>query len=330
MRRARAALIAILLVGTAMTAAAGDMALTRTGELFRVTQTNEGLVVSQRLTDGQVNEYLIPQTSGILASSVQVGVDEATGAILVAWRQGDGTQSTIELAWLADQWWMGPISIAGTDGTVVENPQMMLDRVTTTGEDDDGPFEVTTNFLHLVWWKYSGSQEDGSAYLGSLTLDEYGNPALDAFDPIALSDLLPYGVGCEGIDESAGLAHPKVFSDPQSGSPHVFATDFSNCLFQILKVAYDLEEEDLGHTKRRRHVVILGREAMIAVNPDVILSTASVEVGHGLDLVMYWDVEDAVAYVQLDENGTPPVQTLPVGDGLTREQAMEMIRSLVH
>lgn len=330
MRGARATLIAILLVGMAVTASAGDMALTRNGEFYRVAPSNDGLVVNHRFTDGTVAGYLIPQTAGIAATSVQVGVDEQTGAIFVVWQTGEELDAVIHIAWLANEWWRGPYSIAGGQGTAVENPQMMIDRVVTVVEEDGESIEVATSFLHLVWWDYLETREDGSALLASVPLDENGNPQIDVFQPIALSDLLPYGIGCEGIDDAAGLAHPKVFVDPQSGAPHIFATDFSNCLFQILKIDYDIEEYWVGDIKRRRHIVLLGHSSMIATNPDIILSSAKVEVGHGLDVVMYWDTEDAVAYVQLDENGVPPVQSLAYGEGLTREQAIEMVRSLVH
>ncbi|MEJ2477972.1 MAG: ABC transporter permease subunit [Desulfobacterales bacterium] len=43
----------------------------------------------------------------------------------------------------------------------------------------------------------------------------------------------------------------------------------------------------------------------------MVLSSAKVEVGHGLDVVMYWDVEGAVSYVQLDENGVTIIFALP-------------------
>lgn len=331
MRTARATLIAILLVGLTITASAGDMALTRDGDFYRVAQSNDGLVVHHRSADGAVADYLIPQTSGIAATSMQVGVDELTGAIIVAWQRGETPESSIEIAWLADEWWMGPYTIAGGDGTAVENLQIMLDRVVSIVEEEGEPIEVATTFLHLVWWSFVEDRNDGSAYLASVELDETGNPQIDAFQPIALSDLLPYGIGCEGIDDAAGLAHPKVFVDPQSGSPHIFATDFSNCIFQILKLDYEVVEEWFGEIKRRRHIVLLGRESMIAANPDIILSNAKVEVGHGLDVVMYWNVESAIEYVQLDENGVPPVKSLPFGEGgLTREEAIEVVRSLVH
>ena len=54
MRRARAILIAILLVGTAITATASDMALTRNGDFYRVAPADDGLVVSHRAADGTV------------------------------------------------------------------------------------------------------------------------------------------------------------------------------------------------------------------------------------------------------------------------------------
>jgi len=331
MRTARATLIAILLVGLAFTATASDMALTRDGDFYRVAQSDDGLVVHHRSADGTVGEYLIPQTAGITATSMQVGVDEFTGSVIVAWQRGETPESSIEIAWLADEWWIGPYTIAGGDGTTVENPQMMLDRAVNFVEEEGEQIEVATTFLHLVWWSYAEDRNDGSAYLASVVLDEAGNPQIDAFDPIALSDLLPYGIGCESIEDAAGLAHPKVFVDPQSGSPHIFATDFSNCVFQILKLDYELVEEWLGEIKRRRHIVLLGRDSMIAANPDIILSTAKVEVGHGLDVVMYWNTENAIEYVQLDENGVPPVKSLPYGEGaLSREEAIEMVRSLVH
>jgi len=330
MRGARATLIAILLVGTAMTATANDMVLTRTGELYRVAQGADGLVVSQRLADGTVDDYLVPQTAGIVATSVQVGVDELTGAIFVVWLQGNGFESTLQISWLADNWWIGPYRIAGRDGSVVENPQMMLDRVVTVIEEDGESIEVATTFLHMVWWSFTDNLENGSAMLASIPLDEHGNPKLDEFEPVTLSDLLPYGVGCQGISDAAGLAFPKVFSDPQSGAPHVFATDFSNCAFQIIGLEYEVVEEWVVDIKRRRHIVLLGNTSTIAVNPDVVLSNAKVEVGHGLDLVMYWDTDDAIEYVQLDENGVPPVQSLGYGQILDREEALEMVRNLVH
>lgn len=330
MRRHRAALIAILLVGIAAAAAAGDMALTRTGELYRVAPSDDGLVLTHRLVDGTVASSLIPQTAGLVTSSVQVGVDELTGSVFVTWQVGEDLDASVELAWMVDGVWSGPYTVAGGDGTAAERPELAIDRATTVVDDEGESVTVTTTFVHMAWWSYVATRDDGSAYLASLRLDATGAVDISEFEPVALSDLLPFGVGCDGIQNAEGLAHPKLFTDPQTGSPHIFATDFSNCVFQILRMHYDVVEDWVGDTKRRRHIVLLGHASMIAANPDLVLSSAKVEVGHALDLVMYWDVEGAVAYVQLDENGVPPMQTLAYGDALSHEQAIEMVRSLVH
>ncbi len=334
MRRARAVLIAILLVGTAMTATAGDMVLTRTGELYRAILTDDGLVVSHRLTDGAVTENLIPLTAGAAITSVQVGVDELTGSVFVSWQKDESLEATIEIAWFVDGEWTGPFIMAGGDGVAAVNPMIALDRVVDVveveGEGETEFIEVATTFLHMTWWSFLEDPDDGSAYLASLPLGETGQPQIDSFLPVALRDLLPFGIGCEGISDARGLAYPKLFVDPQSGAPHVFATDFSNCVFQILRIYYDVIEEQIGDIKRRRHIVLLGRESMVAANPYIILSNAKVEVGHDLDLVMYWDADEAIDYVQLGMASLPPVQSLPYGDGLSRAQAVEMVRSLVH
>jgi hypothetical protein len=313
-----------------MAAAAADIALTRNGDLYRVFSSDDGLVMSHRFADGTVTDYLIPQTAGINASSVQVGVDELTGAVFVVWQVGEELEAEVQIAWLNDGTWAGPFTVAGADGTAAENPQLMIDRFETTVEENGEPLEFGATFLHLLWWSYTENRDDGAAYLASVTLDENGTPDVAAFQVFPLRDLLPYGIGCEGIQNAAGLAYPKIFVDPQSGSPHVFASDFPNCAFQILRVDYEVIEEWIGEIKRRRAITVWHIEAMIAINPDMVLSTAKVEVGHGLEVVMYWDIEGGVAYVQLDENGMPPVQSLPTDEGLTREQVVDMIRSLVH
>jgi hypothetical protein len=332
MRGARATLIAILLVGVAAAAAASDMTLTRNGDLYRVTQTDDGLVVSHRFADGTLIEHLVPQTQGIEASSVQVGVDALTESIFVVWTDGEDLDARIDLAWYAEELWNGPTTIAGGDGTAAKNPQFMLDRFETKIIDDTGEeVDFAATFLHLAWWSIQGADDIGTAYLASVTLDEVGNPNLDEFLPLPLADLLPFGIGCDGIDDADGLAHPMLFDDPQSGSPHIFATDFPNCTFQIVMIDYEVIEEWIGDVKRRRAITVWRNQSMIAINPDMVLASAKVEVGHGLDLVMHWDEPDAVAYVQLTDDGLPPVQYLSVSDDvLSREQAVEMIRALVH
>ena len=54
----------------------------------------------------------------------------------------------------------------------------------------------------------------------------------------------------------------------------------------------------------------------------------NVEVGHGLTMVLYWDAESSVDYMQFDAEGSSGVMSLPTGESLSHEQAVALIRSL--
>jgi hypothetical protein len=54
-------------------------------------------------------------------------------------------------------------------------------------------------------------------------------------------------------------------------------------------------------------------------------------VGHGLVIVAYWDGEDSrVEYVHMDRTGISETKMLAVGETLSHEQAIELIRGLTN
>lgn len=327
-------LIACGLLLTAAGAAAGPMTLTPSGDLYRASLSANGLEISHRPATGNVTQLLVPQTTGITASALNLAVDPASGSLFVLWQRDDDGAARVEFAAWTGGTWYGPFTMAGGDGSVARFPEMLIDRTTTTidvpPDGDDGEpttVEVSTTFLHIVWWHSFSAEEGGSAYLVSLPLFEDGMPDLDAFAPVALSDLLPYGIGCSGLGETEELAHPRLFFDPQSGNPHVLATDLRECLFQILQISYDVVEDPV--TKRRRHITVWNTEGMIGVDAALPLGTARVEAGRDLSVVLYWDAAEAVEYLRLTESESSGIQALALGEDLNREQAVELIRGLV-
>ena len=68
----------------------------------------------------------------------------------------------------------------------------------------------------------------------TVATDAGGKPELDSATTIQIGDLLPYGIGCSGIEDASEFAHPMLFVDPdggdpsiQSGSPCIDAADDS-------------------------------------------------------------------------------------------------------
>lgn len=338
MRGARTALVVVLLLGVAGSAAAGQMTLTRSGDLYRVAAGDDALVVNIRSADGATSQLMIPQTTAVAADSLQVGVDETTGALFVLWQEDAGMDASIRLATYVDGTWLGPTTIAGGDGTAAFNPQLLLQRkvsmITEEAEEGEEPVvtKLATTFLHLVWWSQISEEDSGSAFYLAAPLGADGTPQLDGPGPSVVSDLLPYGIGCFDLEDTDSLKHPKLFVDPASGLPHVFATDFANCLFQIIELRPEVVEEALddGAGKRRRHVVVLRTGAMIGLRPDLPLASAKIEVGENLSLIMYWDggEEGLLQFLELDQETISETKSLVLGEELSHEQAVELIRGL--
>jgi hypothetical protein len=331
MRHLRFIVALALGIGLAATVSAADMTLTESGDLYRLTLGEDGLNVTATLSDDSVLDLLVPQTAGIVSPSYHVGVDDSSGAVFVLWQENEGSEATIVFASHSKGTWYGPTVLAGGDGTVAINPQMLVFRHSKmfAAEEEGGePIEVEDSILHLVWWSYKEAIEDGGAIYSSVPVDDLGLPIFDDVDVRSLTDLLAYGIACPEITNAARLAHPRLFVDPQSGNPHVFATDIGQCLFQILELKYRPEFDSI--TKRRRRVVIFGRSRMAPVRADLKLATARVQVGHDLALVVYWNKGDAIDYLKLTEEGWTDMRSLAFGDGLGFQRALELIETLTH
>ncbi len=339
MREVRYILIAVVVLGIAgMAGAVGPMTLTGAGDLYRVATHDNQVVVTARSADGTLSELVVPQSANAVADSLQVGVDEATGALYVLWQNKSGMDARLRLAGYLDGTWIGPTTFAGNDGTAAHNPQLLVHRavssITEDGGDGEAPVvtELATTFLHLAWWSRSSEDDVGVARYAAVAVDEEGVPQFRSMAPVDLIDFLPYGIACFNIEVGDNLKHPKLFLDPQTGNPHVFATDLASCIFQILELRPEVVEEDEGTEKRRRQIIILRQGKMIALRPDLPFAKAKLEIGGDLKLIMHWDGDegDLLLYLELDEEGISETKSLPLGKVLSHEQAVDLIRGLTN
>lgn len=334
MRALKITLVALVMAALAATAAAGDMTLTRSGDLYRIVTTDDGLAVSGTLADGTSLELVVPQTASTTTSAHNVVFDPTSGSLFLLWQQGEDDAAALMFAAYLDGTWTGPEMIAGGDGTAAANPELMLYRVVDVIEEEDENgepilIEVATSFLHLTWWSYTATLNDGNAvYLPAPIDDDTSLPDFAAYEPVVLSSLLPYGIPhCDGIDDAAGLTAPKLFPDPQSGNPHLFASDFAECMFYIIELGNEVIADPV--TERRRHTIILRQRGTYPVANELPLANSGVELGHDLSMVLYWDGEESVDYIQFNFGSVSDVMSLPIGDALSHEQAVDLIRGLV-
>ena len=339
MKEVRYFLIAVVVLGIAgIAGAVGPMTLTGAGDLYRVATHDNQVVVTARYADGTVSELIVPQSANAVADSLQVGVDEATGALYVLWQKKTGMDARLRVAGYLDGTWIGPTTFAGNDGTAAYNPQFLIHRtvsvITEDGDEGEEPVvtELATTFLHLAWWSQTSEEDVGIARYAAVAIDDQGKPQFGSMAPVDLIDLLPYGIACFDIEVGDNLRHPKLFIEPKTGNPHVFATDHANCIFQILELDTEVVEDDSGTAKRRRQIIILRQGATIALRSDLPLATGRLAVGGGLKMVMHWDGDegDALHYLELDEQGISETKSLPLDETLSHEQAVDLIRGLTN
>jgi hypothetical protein len=337
MRGIRAVLIAVIVLGVAGAAGAtGPRTLTRAGDLYAVAVVDNQAVVTARHADGTVSELLVPQSASAVEASLQVGFHETTGALFVVWQRLTGMDAKIRLAAYVDGTWIGPRTVAGNDGTAAHSPQLLVQRATsevTEASDPDGePVTTTfeTSFAHVLWWSQVSEEDAGLAMLASYPLDPDGLPLYDEPRVASLNDLLPYGAVCHEIAAVDSLRHPKIFIDPQSGNPHVFLTDFEACAFQIMELLPAVVEDD-AEGKRRRQIIILRHARTVTIRPDLRLDEAKFAVGRHLAIVAYWDgAHSDIEYVWMDGSESTGTKTLALGENLSHEQAVELIRELAN
>jgi len=303
------------------------MSLTKDGSLWRLAVAEEQLVLTLTAADGTVTASAVPQTQGVGASHLQVGIDEVSGTVITVWQTSATADARVFLATFNAGTWQGPELIAGATGLSAANPTLLVRRVTTVFEEETGPVAYTDTLAHLSWWEGLETPEHGNAVYASLPVEDDGSFDIGFMGPIALSRLVPYGLACVDVPDASNIAQPHLVLDPASGEPRAVAVDLSNCLFYSVELRPVLGDPD-AVTKRRRNTIIFGFAGLMPVNPMVPLTDAKMEVGRDLTVVLYWDVEAAVRYARLNTETWSPVRPLPIGGDVTRERAVELIRGL--
>ncbi len=327
-------LVLLFLVGmTASATAGGPMTLTSDGHLFKVWSSVDGLILSHLGPNDFAEESVIPQSVSVPLETVKVIVDELTMTVYVVWSDELHGVSKVRLAIHADETWFGPLTIGGLDGTGARNPEALIHRAHSVIDDGSPePEVIETTFLHLVWWRHDITDGLGHAIYLALPLEEDGLPDFNGVQPIDLKDLLPFGIGCNEAPDVNGLAYPQFFIGAD-GLPLLFTTDFGNCVFHILGIDYEVEEFEIPGTgiKRRRQIAVFraGGEVM-AIPPGLILTDAKMLLGQDFTVLIYWDVEGGVEWVLSKTESWSDVKRLPIGSGVSHEQAVELIRELVN
>jgi hypothetical protein len=339
MRRLIFALTLVVLVGIAGFAQAGPMVLTTQGHLYKVWVAEEGLVLGHSGPGIETEEAVIPQTAGLSLDGVVLTVDEATATPFILWTDSSDELSSVRLAALVDGAWFGPAVLGGEDGTTLTNPDALIHTFSTVieGDDETEPEVFETTFLHTVWWRHDDVTAMGHAVYLPIPLDSDGMPLLDETQAYDLENLLPFGFGCDDSPDVTGLTSARFFIG-EGGLPQLFTPDFADCVFQLLGIDYEVEEIDIPetHGKRRRSIAVFHTgDVVMVIPPDLDLQASKMFLGHDNNSVLiYWDAvtgeetDGSIEWILSDTEGWTDIQSLPLGDDINHERAVDLLRTL--
>ncbi len=335
MRRILTLTLCVLLASAvAARAAVPDMALDRSGTLYRVTGDNGQLVLAVTSPGAEEPTLApVPQATGFHAGSASVSLDRVGHTAVVAWQEDIGPGlSRVMVATYHDGTWFGPISVSQTGAGSVSavNPTLLVHRATFL-DADGNPY--TQAFIHLAWWADPDATDGGHAMYAYMSMDDDGVPSLSDLAPQEVHASIPYGAPCSLLDQAATFNHPKLVVDPQTGDPQLLYADLEQCQLAIVDLHPEPESPSDGDdgsivAQRKRNVIVFGLRKQIFVRPDIRLDHAQLAIGHNMSVVLFWDVDGGIDYMTMDDQNTSEVSTIKLHEGLNHEQAVQLIQRL--
>jgi len=325
-RKSLLLLVLLAAFGPQLAAGASSMVLGHNGALYGVNIGETGLVVT--VTSPNEHEVpaavTVPGTAGDEIKNAIIGIDDPSDLLVLVWQERVADAFTrIQLATFHEGTWFGPVTVAGDPSTWASNPAMLVHRAVTQTEESG---ITETAFIHLGWWSGSNLDDGGGAKGASIPIDQ-GVPLIDEYDPIDLSDMIPYGIACDMTGKDETLKHPKLFIDPQTGAPHMIFVDLRDCLFGIVRLEPEAPSAAVAG-QRRRNIAVWRAQMIIPVHPDLVLAGAKFDVGHDLSVVMYWDRDQAIDYAVLSSSSWSEIRSLQLSNELTHEEGVTLIREL--
>lgn len=334
----------MVLCSTGVTAR--DLTLDQHGRVYQLTHQDDQLVLIIAI-DNQQEQVVkpVPGTTGDWIEKPIVMFDDTSNTAVLIWQHNmDINWSMLMLATYRDGNWVGPVPVAGMDGTRASNPDALLHVISFEGKDS---LSFNTTYLYLAWWSDEYSESGGYAVSATIPMVD-GMPLLGQMEREEHNEINPFHIACTLSGTESNLKQPKMFFNPANGYPHIALVSIRDCMFSILEIKVEIDENaiakyldngssfkplDAGATaKRRRRITVWNKRRSYTVHPTMRLGNAKFDVGYELSIVMYWDKDNMIDYAVLNDQPhvEDSIKTLQLTDVIDHERAVELIRERVH
>ena len=343
MRRALIGVVALLVAGS--TASAAPYCLDRSGTLWRVKATDAGVVLTGERDGSEIVHAPVPLPlgfDGLSNSTFHLVADEVTGKVALVWQQwwAEGYADILVAVW-AQGSWEPVLTLSQNPAAFPEFPTVLAtvasSEVTTTDWQSGGTTTTTVRegFLHVLWWEAAGESR-GAHY--ALVCLAGSNETAEVVSVKSLNDLLPLGLGCTLEGTESAVQYPTFVNQGNKAKAMALFGSFESCSLHLLQVEFRLVDEGTvpnsekapGSTvaSRKRHMPIFGVVGTYQVPQNFALDGARVVMGSDLTPVAYRVAGDTLEYVLFEGGSWSAPRTVPVGDGLTMDQAIPLVENL--
>jgi hypothetical protein len=289
------------------------------------------VVWSSIAQDGTTAGGVVPGASNSNPkTSLDLTVDEPTGALVVLWREEGTLVNQIRLAfWKAGNWTLASL-LPRMGFPHAYNPQMLLTHQTVHTLDPEGADVYTgRSVLSVIWWEEAGYAQ---ARYASFFLDEPIDPAHVAiYDlPELVNDQGPTSL--QDIPRSS-YAFPALQAEGPGGEILAsFAALFSGKHY-VVRVSYPTElgapsHDNLTWLRRRIPVVGIASQGPIAVMPSFEAASVRTVVGSSYKPTLHWRGELGLHYIRFDGTAWSAIRTIAFTEEMSYERAVALVEAM--
>jgi hypothetical protein len=346
LRRSTLALALLLAAGAAcaeiqkrtLLAMDGTLYAVQTGLVSELALVDSGLsptdfavVWSSLGQDGAQAGGVIPGAANSMPkTSLDLTVDEATGTLVVLWREENFVLNKIRLAIARSGNWTLTNLLPNAGFPHAYNPKMLLTHQTVHWLDEnDVDVFANRSVLSVTWWEEA---QQFQARYASIFLDETIDPSqVAAYNlPELVNDLGPTAL--QDIPVGA-YAFPSLQSEGPGGAVLASFAALSSNKHYVVRVTYPTELgkpsiDNITWQRRRIPVVGIANEAPIAAIPTFGTASVHTVVGSSYRPTLHWRDDVALHYIRFDGAAWSEVRSIAFNDEMTYDKAVALVEGM--
>ncbi len=264
-------------------------------------------------------------------TSLDLTVDEATGTLVVLWREENFVLNKIRLAIARSGSWTLANLLPNAGFPHAYNPQMLLTHQTVHWlDEDDVDVYANRSVLSVIWWEEASQSQ--ARYASHLPRRD-DRPVAGRRSTTCPSWSTTSGRRSLEDIPTGAYAFPSLQSEGPGGEVLASFAALSSKKQYVVRVSYPTELgkpsiDNITWQRRRIPVVGIASEAPIAAIPTFGAASVSTVVGSSYRPTLHWRDDVALHYVRFDGTAWSAVRSIAFSDEMTYDKAVALVEGM--